>query len=101
MNEESKKLNDLLNEVADIMPTLMLIGTTKENKGALLMCSPKDGSKERAEDVAMSVFLMMEERQEVAQIILAAVSEHLMHHPEKQQKMFDALSMMKKPKAKA
>ena len=99
--EENKKLNDLLMEVGETVPTIMFIGTTKDQKGALLLGSPKEDPKERVEDVAMSVFMMMEERQDAAEIILAAVSEFLMHHPDKQKKMLEALEMMKKPKAQA
>lgn len=39
--EKNEKLNDLLKQVAEIVPTMLFIGTTADKQGALLMCSPE------------------------------------------------------------
>lgn len=72
--DNKKLLNQLLKDVAAIMPTMLVIGLTEDKHGALFMTSPEKTSEKRAEDVAVSVAMMMEYNPDTRQIQLAALT---------------------------
>lgn len=99
--EDEKKLNKLLLEVGKILPTLFIIGSTKDKRGALFMGSPEEDIEKRAIDVASSIAMMMEARQDAKEVLLSALCYYLEKNPEDRVKMYDALNKMQTPKAEA
>ena len=85
----------MLKELSEILPTLMVIGTTKDERGVLFMGSPEEDTHKRGEDVAASIALMMGMRKDAHDILLSAVCYHLQRSPEDMQKMYEALDLMK------
>lgn len=94
--EKNEKLNDLLKQVVEIVPTMLFIGTTADKHGALFMTSPEKTSEKRAEDVAVSVAMMMEYNPDTRQILLAAVSHFMQHKPDYRRQMREALDIMER-----
>ena len=99
--EMREKLVKLLKELSEILPTLMVIGKTKDEHGVLFMGSPEEDTHKRGEDVVASIAQMMAMRKDAHDVILAAVCYHLQQSPEDQVKMYEALNMMKQPTAKS
>lgn len=96
-----EKLEKVLKELSEILPTLMVIGTTKDERGVLFMGSPEEDTHKRGEDVAASIAMMMSMRKDAHDIILSATCYHLQRNPEDQVKMYEALNMMQQPKAES
>lgn len=94
--DEAKILNDLLNKVTDFLPTILLIGVDRQLRGALFMGSKGYEGDEAAANICRNVVMMMEAKSEVRDIIFAAAS-HFMHvHHDYQERMAEALELMKK-----
>ena len=94
--DNKQLLNQLLKDVAAIMPTMLVIGLTEDKHGALFMTSPEKTSEKRAEDVAVSVAMMMEYNPDTKQILLAAVSHFMQHEPDYRRQMREALDIMER-----
>lgn len=90
-----KRLNELLIEVGKMVPTMLFIGTTEDKHGALMMASPEKDVEKRPEDVARTVAMMIEQREDARDIILSSVCYFMQMHPEYQTRMYEALDMMK------
>lgn len=85
-----KRLNELLIEVGKMVPTMLFIGKTEDKHGALMMASPESDV-----DVAKTVAMMIEQREDARDIILSSVCYFMQMHPEYQTRMYEALDMMK------
>lgn len=90
-----KRLNELLMEVGKMVPTMIFIGTTEDKYGALMMASPEKDVAKRDVDVAKTVAMMIEQREDARDIILTSVCYFMQMHPEYQARMYEALAMMK------
>lgn len=90
-----KRLNELLMEVGKMVPTMIFIGTTEDKHGALMMASPEKEVEKGLEDLAKTVAMMIEQREDVRDIILSSVCYFMQMHPEYQARMYEALAMMK------
>lgn len=90
-----KRLNELLMEVGKMVPTMIFIGTTEDKHGALMMASPEKEVEKHPEDLAKTVAMMIEQREDVRDIILSSVCYFMQMHPEYQARMYEALAMMK------
>lgn len=93
--EKNEKLNDLLKQVVEIVPTMLFIGTTADKQGALLMCSPEKTSERRKIDLTATIAMIMDARAECHEVILSGVCYYLQQNPEYQEKMREALDKMK------
>lgn len=93
--EQNKKLNDLLMQVVEIVPTIMVIGITKDGRGAMFMGSPKGTDEKRKIDLMAAVAMMMEEKTSLQELILSAVCWYLQKNPEEREKMQKALDVIK------
>lgn len=93
--EKNEKLNDLLKQVAEIVPTMLFIGTTADKQGALLMGSPEKTDEQRKIDLAVTVAMMMDQRTELRDVIFSAVSWFMRLHPECRDAMQELLDKLK------
>lgn len=93
--EKNEKLNDLLKQVAEIVPTMLFIGTTADKQGALLMGSPEKTDEQRKIDLAVTVAMMMDQRTELRDVIFSAVSWFMQENPKYRDAMQKALDKLK------
>ena len=93
--EKNEKLNDLLKQVAEIVPTMLFIGTTADKQGALLMGSPEKTDEQRKIDLAVTVSMMMDQRTELRDVIFSAVSWFMQENPKYRDAMQKALDKLK------
>lgn len=93
--EKNEKLNDLLKQVAEIVPTLLFIGKTTDKHRAFMMGSPEDMDEKRMLDLAVTVAMMMDQRTELRDVIFSAVSGFMRLHPECRDAMQELLDKLK------
>ncbi len=93
--ETNKKLNDLLKQVAEIVPTMLFIGTTADKQGALLMGSPEKTDEQRKIALTASVAMMMDQRKELREVLFSAVCWFMQENPKYQEAMQTALDKLK------
>ena len=92
--ETNEKLRDLLKQVAEIMPTMLFIGTTADKQGALLMGSPEKTDEQRKIDLTATIAIMMEQNQELREVIFSAVSWFMQENQKYRDRMRLALKKM-------
>ena len=93
--EQNQKLNDLLKQVAEIVPTMIFIGLTADKHGAMLMGPPEETDEKRMLDLTAAIAMLMEARAECHEVMLSAVCYYLQQNPQYQEKMRVALDKMK------
>lgn len=81
MEENKKELQSLLTRLGEIVPTLLFIGANADKQGALLIGSPENTDEERKFDLVATVAMMMDQRAELREIILSAVSWFMEENP--------------------
>jgi hypothetical protein len=81
MEENKKELQSLLTRLGEIVPTLLFIGANADKQGALLIGSPEKTDEERKFDLVATVAMMMDQRAELREIILSAVSWFMQENP--------------------
>jgi hypothetical protein len=91
----NNELNKRLKELSELLPTIMVIGITKDGRGAMFMGSPKGTDEKRKIDLMAAVAMMMEEKTSLQELILAAVSWYLQKNPEEREKMQKAIDIIK------
>lgn len=92
--ETKEKLNDLLKQVAEIVPTMLFIGTTADRHGVMFLNSPDNTDDMREADIVTAVCMMMTERKEVRAMLFTAVSWFMQYNPKYQEAMQKALDNM-------
>lgn len=95
MEENKKELQSLLTRLGEIVPTLLFIGKTTDKHGALMMASPEDMGEKHMLDLAVTVAMMMDQRTELREVILSAVSWFMQDNPMYRDAMQEALNKMK------
>lgn len=93
--EKNEKLNNLLKQVAEIVPTMLFIGTTADKQGALLMGSPEKTDEQRKIDLTATVAMMMDQRTELREVLFSAVCWSMQENPKYRDKMQEALNILK------
>ena len=93
--EKNEKLNDLLKQVVEIVPTMLFIGATADKQGALLMFSPEETNEKRMIDLAAAIAMMMEQQQTLRELLFYAVSWYMQENPKSQEAMQLALDKLK------
>lgn len=78
-----------------MMPTLLLIGANADKQGALLISSHEKTDGERKFDLVATVAMMMDQRAELREIILSAVSWFMEENLMYRDAMQEALNKMK------
>ena len=95
MMDRKKELNQLLQKVGKIVPTMIFAGVTEDQHGAFLMGSPEDTDEKRMLDVTASVAMMMDEQKAFCDVIFAAVAWFMQDNPKYRDGMQKALDRMK------
>lgn len=90
-----EKLEKVLKELSELMPTIMIVGLTKDKRGAMFMGSPEKTEEKRKIDLMAAVAMMMEEKTSLQELILASVCWYLQKNPEEREKMQKALDIIK------
>ena len=90
-----EKLEKVLKELSELVPTLVVVGLTKDKRGAMFMGSPEKTEEKRKIDLMAAVAMMMEEKTSLQELILAAVSWYLQKNPEEREKMQKAIDIIK------
>lgn len=93
--EQNKKLNDLLMQVVELVPTIVIVGLTKDKRGVMCMGSPEKTDEKRKIDVVASVAMMLDQKTEFREVIFSAVSWYMQDNPKYQDAMREALEKMK------
>ena len=93
--EKNEKLNDLLKQVTEIVPTMLFIGTTADKQGALLMGSPEKTDEQRKIDLTATVAMMMDQRTELREVLFSAVCWFMQENPKYRDVMQMALDKLK------
>ena len=91
----NNELNKRLKELSELLPTIMVIGITKDGRGAMFMGSPEKTEEKRKIDLMAAVAMMMEEKTSLQELILAAVCWYLQKNPEERVKMQKAIDIIK------
>lgn len=91
----NNELNKRLKELSELLPTIMIVGLTKDKRGAMFMGSPEKTEEKRKIDLMAAVAMMMEEKTSLQELILAAVCWYLQKNPEELEKMQKALDIIK------
>ena len=92
--ETEEKLNDLLKQVAEIVPTIFFIGRTADKHGVLFLSSPDKTDDMREADIVTAVYMMIAEREEVRAMLFSAVSWFMQYNPKYQEAMQKILDNM-------
>ena len=90
-----EKLKKQLNELSELMPTLMIVGLTKDKRGAMFMGSPEKTEEKRKIDVVASVAMMLDQKTEFREVVFSAVCWFMQDNPKYQEAMSEALEKMK------
>lgn len=90
-----EKLKKQLNELSELMPTLVVVGLTKDKRGAMFMGSPEKTEEKRKIDVVASVAMMLDQKTEFREVIFSAVSWFMQDNPKYQEAMSEALEKLK------
>ncbi|MSS16826.1 hypothetical protein [Sodaliphilus pleomorphus] len=95
MEENKKELQSLLTSLGEIVPTMMFVGANADKQGALFIGSPEKTDEERKFDLVATVAMMMDQRTELREIILSAVSWFMQENPMYRDAMQKALDKLK------
>ena len=93
--EMEEKLKELLKELSELMPTLMIVGLTKDKRGAMFMGSPEKTEEKRKIDVVASVAMMLDQKSEFREVVFSAVCWFMQDNPKYQEAMSEALEKLK------
>ena len=93
--ETKEKLNDLLKQVAEIVPTILFIGKTADKQGALLMGSPEKTDDMREADIVTAVCMMIADRKDVRAMLFSAVCWYMQANPKYRDRMQKVLNELK------
>lgn len=93
--EMQEKLEKLLKELSELVPTIVIVGLTKDKRGAMFMGSPEKTDEKRKIDVVASVAIMLDQKTEFREVIFSAVSWYMQDNPKYQDAMREALEKMK------
>ena len=77
MDENVRKLTELLNQIADFMPAMVFIGRTPDNQVALFMSSIESDSKDKEVDIGHTIIMLMMKEPCFRNILLCSVSYYL------------------------
>lgn len=94
--EIKKRLEELMNEVAKLVPTMMFVGTSEENKLAFLMASPVEATGDRMIDICKTLSNAMEQHQIFREVMFTVVCWYMQQDPKYKEGMVQAIDMMKK-----
>ncbi len=92
----NKRLNEIFKEVTKVVPTIVVIGRTNDDNGLLLMNSNEKSDNQREEDLSKCVASMMSAHEQTRNILLASVCYFMQMNPDYQQKMINAINIMRK-----
>ena len=95
MDKKEQKLRDLLENLGEIVPTLLVVGMTADKHGALFMGSPEEDNEKRGIDLCATIAMMMEQHQALREIIFSAVSWFMQENPKYRDAMQEALNKLK------
>ena len=95
MDEKEQKLRELLENLGELVPTLLVIGMTPDKHGALLMGSPEENDEKRQVDLCAAIAMMMEHKQELREVVFSAVSWFMQVNPKYRDGMQEALNKLK------
>ena len=90
-----EKLEKVLKELSELVPTLVVVGLTKDKRGAMFMGSPEKTHKKSKIDVVASVAMMLDQKSEFREVVFSAVSWFMQNNPKYQEAMSEALEKMK------
>lgn len=93
--DRKEELNQLLQKVGKIVPTMIFAGVTEDNHGAFLMCSQEGTDEKRMIDVIATVAMMMDEQKALCDVIFSAVAWFMEKNPKYRDGMQKALDRMK------
>ena len=93
--EMEEKLKELLKELSELVPTLVIVGLTKDKRGAMFMGSPEKTEEKRKIDVVASVAMMLDQKTEFREVVFSAVSWFMQDNPKYQEAMSEALEKLK------
>ena len=91
----NNELNKRLKELSELLPTLMIVGLTKDKRGAMFMGSPEKTEEKRKIDVVASVAMMLDQKSEFREVVFSAVSWFMQNNPKYQEAMSEALEKLK------
>lgn len=77
MDERVQKLTELLNQTANIVPAMVFMGRTPDNKITLFMSSSERDSKDKEVDIGYTVIMLMMKEPSIRNILLNSVSYYL------------------------
>ena len=95
MDEKEQKLRKLLENLGELVPTLLFIGKTTDKHCALFMGSPEEDDEKRKIDLCAAIAMMMEQHQALREIIFSAVSWFMQENPKYRDAMQEALNKLK------
>ena len=94
MDEKEQKLRELLENVGEIVPTMLVIGLTEDKHGALLMGSPEENDEKRRMDLCAAIAMMMKQHQALREIIFSAMCWLMQGNPKYRDGMRHALKKL-------
>ncbi len=94
MDKKEQKLRELLENLCEQVPTLLVIGMTADKHSALLMGSPEEDYEKREIDLCVAIAMMMEQKQELREVIFSAVSWFMQENPKYRDAMRLALKKL-------
>lgn len=89
------KLKFQLKGLEKLVPTMLVIGLTKEKNGVMLLGSPEETNEKRMIDLAAAIAMMMEQQQTLRELLFSAVSWYMQENPKYQEAMQLALDKLK------
>lgn len=93
--EMEEKLKELLKELSELVPTIVIVGLTKDKRGAMFMGSPEKTEEKRKIDVVASVAMMLDQKSEFRDVVFSAVCWFMQDNPKYQEAMSEALEKLK------
>ena len=90
-----EKLEKVLKELSELVPTLVVVGLTKDKRGAMFMGSPEKTNEKSKIDVVASVAMMLDQKSEFREVVFSAVSWFMQNNPKYQEAMSEALEKLK------
>lgn len=93
--QKEQKLRELLENLCEQVPTLLVIGMTADKHCASFMDSPEEDNLKRKIDLCAAIAMMMEQNQELREVIFSAVSWFMQENPKYRDAMQEALNKLK------